>query len=409
MLKHMAVLAGGTAIAQALSFAASPILSRLFTESDYGEFGVFTSIMAYLIVSSNLRLENAILLPKEDNEARALARWSLRFSTSIFLLTLTACLIAIFIFNTSWYYLLLAPTTFFNSIIQLLYFYSSRLKSYNKNSTGRIINSIVIALASLFFGYFQFGATGLVLASFLGTGIACSYLLYHFRSIFKTTSYNLTWKELRKNYGDFIFVNTPHAILDLTESAGMIILLGLYFEKEYLGAYFFAYRILKTPLGLIGNAIYQVFFREVSFLVSSSNTVLHFFRKSALRLFLMASPIFIVLFFLGENIFVLVFGNNWELAGRFAAILAPWFLLNFVASTLSFFPVVLKKQKPAFLINIISTALKVLVTLVCGFYFDFQTLVISYSIFFSCLMLFNLFWYQHIIKNYELNTKLTEA
>lgn len=407
MLKHMAVLAGGTAIAQALSFAASPILSRLFTESDYGEFGVFTSIMAYLIVSSNLRLENAILLPKEDNEARALARWSLKFSSSIFLLTLIACLIAIFIFDAGWYYLLLAPTTFFNSVIQLLYFYSSRQKSYSKNSTGRIINSIGIAIASLLFGYLQFGATGLVLASFLGTGLACTYLLYHFRTIFKTTSYNLTWTELRKNYGDFIFVNTPHAILDLTESAGMIILMGLYFDKEYLGAYFFAYRILKTPLGLIGNAIYQVFFREVSVLVSSSKSVLHFFRKSALRLFLIASPIFIVLFLLGEKIFIVIFGTNWELAGRFSAILAPWFLLNFVASTLSFFPVVLKKQKQAFLINIISTALKVIVTLVCGFYFNFETLVMSYSIFFSCLMVFNLFWYQHIIENYELKSLTT--
>jgi O-antigen/teichoic acid export membrane protein len=42
------------------------------------------------------------------------------------------------------------------------------------------------------------------------------------------------------------------------------------------------------------------------------------------------------LFFYGEEAFVLIFGNEWSMAGRFAEILAPMFLMKFIASPLSY-------------------------------------------------------------------------
>ena len=46
--RSVSILAGGTAMAQALAIAASPILTRLYKPSDFGALQVFISLMASL-------------------------------------------------------------------------------------------------------------------------------------------------------------------------------------------------------------------------------------------------------------------------------------------------------------------------------------------------------------------------
>ena len=53
--KSVAKLAGGAAIGQVLTLAASPILSRLYAPEDFGVLGVFTSITSTAIMFATLR------------------------------------------------------------------------------------------------------------------------------------------------------------------------------------------------------------------------------------------------------------------------------------------------------------------------------------------------------------------
>lgn len=403
----MAVLAGGTAIAQALSFAASPILSRLFTESDYGEFGVFTSAMAYCIAIACFRLDNAIVLPKNNNDAKSIVQWIVKISSRLSLLILFGSTIGLIFFKLPWYFVLLGPAVFLTTLIQSFNFYSSRQKSYNINSTGRIIHSLGIAGTSIIYGLLQLDALGLVLATFTGTSVASGYLYYHFRKEIFSAENTLSWNDIKSKYKDFLFINTPHALLDLTESAGQILLMGLFFNKAEIGAYFFAYRILKTPVGLIGNAIFQVLYREFSEHYNLGTDLTPKLRKVMSKLLLISLPIFSVLFLFGQKIFSFIFGEDWINSGLYASILAPWFCLNFISSTISFLPLILNKLKQAFIINIINTLLKVGLTLICGYFFNFLTLMYVFAISHSVIMIFMMFWYYRITTSVNYSTAET--
>ena len=408
MVKHMAVLAGGTAIDQALSFAASPLLSRLFTEADYGKFGVFSAVVSYCVAAACLRLENAIVLPKDDSEARSIAQWCIRLNSYVSLATFVGTGLGILFFSLPYYLIVVAPTVFFMALVNTFNYYSSRQKTYKHNSRARILSSIGMAILSIVLGYVNFGAFGLVLGMFFGQLLAALYLLKEVRVIVYQTTNTFSWKALKAKYKQFIFINTPHALFDLTESAGVVLLMGAFFEPAFVGAYFFAFRILKLPLGLIGSAIYQVFYREVSEKVSHSLPVETFFNKMLFRLLAMSLPIFLILFFFSEGLFTWIFGKDWTAAGRYAGILAPWFWLNFAASSISCMPIVLNKQKQAFVLTIINTIVKVLITLICGFYYSFETLIVSYAISHTFMMLVGLLWYFWITKQYslKLNTHL---
>ncbi|MEM2568006.1 MAG: oligosaccharide flippase family protein [Candidatus Bathyarchaeia archaeon] len=75
--RNVAVLAGGTALGQAISVLASPILTRLYTPDDFGVLAVYSSILGILSVVASWRYELAIPLPDKDEDAVNLVALSL--------------------------------------------------------------------------------------------------------------------------------------------------------------------------------------------------------------------------------------------------------------------------------------------------------------------------------------------
>jgi O-antigen/teichoic acid export membrane protein len=71
-VRHVVTLASGTAIAQLLFVLAMPVLSRLYTPSDYGTLAVYSSTLTVLLVLASLRYEAAIPLPEDEEVAGSL-------------------------------------------------------------------------------------------------------------------------------------------------------------------------------------------------------------------------------------------------------------------------------------------------------------------------------------------------
>lgn len=396
----MAVLTGGTALAQLISFASSPILSRLYTEQEYGSYGIFTSIVSYFVVASCLRLDQAVVLPKDDYEAKSIAQWAVRLIFIASSISLVASVIGVLYFHFSIYFLLIAPTVFFMGLINVYNLYSTREKMFKYNSVAKLITGIILVVTSVFLGYLQYGVWGLVGGLFLGQIVGGTYLHIVLKNYIWQVKNTLSWKDIRSKYKQFLFINTPHALFDLTESAGVVLILGLFYDKEYIGAYFFAIRILKTPLGIIGSAIFQVFFKESADIKNSGESFLSLFLSLRNKILLFSFLPFLILYFFGEEIFIYGFGENWLKSGYYASIFAPWLWLNFAASSLSSVPVLLNKQGQAFVIATINTIVKLLTILIAGLYFTFEIFVILFSINQTIMMIFNNSWYTYLVKKY---------
>src|ERR1700689_4427028 len=69
---HVAVLGGGTALAQGFTLLFAPILTRLYTPDDVGRMGLYLAFAGFAGVAASLRYEVAIVSAVDDREAAIL-------------------------------------------------------------------------------------------------------------------------------------------------------------------------------------------------------------------------------------------------------------------------------------------------------------------------------------------------
>ena len=84
--KNVTTLVSGTTFAQAFSVIIYVVLSRIFTEEDFGVFGLYMNILNITIIFSTAKYELAILLPKNDRDSVNLLGLSGLISTIVSLL-----------------------------------------------------------------------------------------------------------------------------------------------------------------------------------------------------------------------------------------------------------------------------------------------------------------------------------
>lgn len=72
LLQSAGRLAGAAVVGQLLMLAAMPVLTRLYSPSDFGLFAAFSSLMGLVLVVSSLRYEMAIPLMRNPRSAQSM-------------------------------------------------------------------------------------------------------------------------------------------------------------------------------------------------------------------------------------------------------------------------------------------------------------------------------------------------
>ena len=78
--RSVIVVASGTAMAQLITMAFSPVITRLYGPEAFGVLGTFVAFTHILSPLAGLTYPAAIVLPKEDSEAECLVRLSRNIS-----------------------------------------------------------------------------------------------------------------------------------------------------------------------------------------------------------------------------------------------------------------------------------------------------------------------------------------
>ena len=76
-LRHVLTLVTGTAVAQAVSFLMTMVLARVYSPHDMGMLATYTSVAGIVMAVAALRYDMAVMLPRRDTEALAVARLAL--------------------------------------------------------------------------------------------------------------------------------------------------------------------------------------------------------------------------------------------------------------------------------------------------------------------------------------------
>lgn len=361
------VLTSGTLIAQVVSYLATPIITRLFTPYEIGELGVFLRITAFIAAIATARYELTLPLPKNQNHAFQLFRLSLRIAlyalAVTFVLGLGYWVWRDFDIHIFWYVLFIVSTSFFMIFRNIGTNWAIRNKEFKNISVSGVLGSFCTNGLKIVSGFFHFGVLGLIISHVLGSLAA---VLVFFREYFSNNANKslekspAKMKVLAKEYKDFPAVNMPHALIDYGRELLIAFFVIEFFDQDIFGSYDHSFRMLKLPLILVGASIGQIFFNRCSTAFSEKKALYPLLRRTTLILTALSIVPFAIIFFFGEEIFVFVFGAKWAYSGEISEIIAPWLMINFIASPISTVPLVIGKQRLFFWLGLVSTVIQLL-------------------------------------------------
>lgn len=402
--KNVLVLMTGTSIAQAIPIAISPILTRLYSPDEFGLFALYMSIVTLLAVVATGRYEMAVILPRKDTDGANIVILSLLISLFVSILAL----VIIFSFKehlirwigddriAKWLYF--APLSILlTGCYQSFNYWSNRRRHYRRLATSRVIQSGATSFNNLSLGVLGLGSGGLVIGQLAGQGLATFFLGKQIYSEDKRLFAKVTKLKiiaLAKRYRKFPLFDIPSALAVNFNLHFSRILFFTIFASVVSGYYYLVQRVLNLPLAIIGNAIADVFREEAARSFKERKNARKIFMSTFKKLAfvsLLLSPLYFVI----EDLFIIVFGADWAISGSFAKILFPMLLIRFVANPLSYMFYVAEKQG----LNLIYQLILV-VAIALSFYIGHSRdsyYIVVYSIS-GCYSVFYLFY---IYKSYR--------
>lgn len=412
--KNVTVMLSGNGLAMIFPFIMAPFISRIYSPDDFAGFELFVKIAALIAVISALRFEVAILLPKANSEADSLFKLSIKLLLIVTALTVVLVLpfreeIGELLDNRDLADLLwlLPPAVFFMGGGQILSQYIIRLKKFKELASNKVLGAISNHGSKYILGLSSPIGLSLVWGQLLGHAIpTIAYLrLKKIRNILGNLfNQEVKSKLLFKKYRDFPLVNSAHAFFDEGQKALLLFLISAYYGELILGLFAFSWRYLRVPLQVFGNSLSQVLNEKWARDLEKGIIIRSALIRTSLGLLAIAVVPFGLLFFFGEPIFKFVFGNDWSMAGKYAEYMAPWLLLHFVVSPISFLPVLFERQKTNFAIVIVGNLTTLLLVVVMSLNgFSFEDVLIAIVASHSVLLVVTLFWIVYISRKSRAN------
>jgi O-antigen/teichoic acid export membrane protein len=411
----------GTISAQALGFLLMPVITRIYSPENFGIMTVYGAIITTIGVIACGCYEEAIILPKEEKEAMSVFFVSFLICVGVTMICFLIIgifyknLSRIFFNNESFIWLLVLPVGIYFFGLRLILIYwttrKERFKVYSVSQFGQAIgNSGVKLLSGLIYGN---KIAGLITGTICYSLFPCFFLgadttRKDFR-IFKKLpkKEDLLW--VLKKYRNFPYFSSPTALLVNFARDIPIFFLAYLFDNQVVGAFGLANNAIRMPVGFIGNSVRQVFLQKTASLKANNKKVSRLMVKATAGLLSVGIIPFGTIFFFGQEIFEIVFGENWHIAGKYAEILSPWFFTMCINPPSRVIYTVLQKQKIYFFYTFIATISKAGV-FIAGMIFNLNALsTLTYlSLSSAALNIWAIMYAYKLAVNYERNNRKVE-
>lgn len=359
--RNVITLMTGTAFAQALLILSTPILTRIYSPEDFGEYGNFTAFATIITVVICLRYELTIVLPKSSREAKNLAVLSILTATTLslflfFIVFLLGNLSEYWVWGLNDYMYLLPITVFLMGVFQVLNYSFTRVKHFNYLAIAQSGRSIFTIGMQLLLGLFlMLGTHGLILSQLVGQLFAVVLLsvivIKKYRDKSGISLDLSKMKELAVKYKDFPLYSSWNSFINTISHQIPIIIIAYYFSASVAGFYMMGQRLLSLPMGFVSSSISQVFLQKVAFDKTDKKN-----NKNSYKLWKSLMPFSVLInlsvIFLAPWGFSFFLGPDWIMAGEYARWIAFWTVFQFVASPLSSISYAYNKQKLFLLMQI---------------------------------------------------------
>lgn len=392
-VRNVALVATGTAGAQAITMAFSPIITRLYGPESFGILGTFTATLAVVTPIAALTYPIAIVLPKKDDDARSIAKLSFFLALCISLIFATIVLIGeqaiaqLLNLEAIAPYLLLIPVAMFlSSLQQIMQQWLIRKKQFKVSARIAVSQSLILNIAKTGIGFVHPAGAVLIVVTTLGNALYALQLWLGAKRWSSPAEYIHqpakalpSWKKIAHQYRDFPLYRAPQVTINAFSQSLPILMLASFFGPAAAGFYSLSRVTLAMPTALLGKAISDVFYPRIAEAAHANENIFSHIFKATTALMVIGIIPFGLVFLWGPILFELVFGSEWGQAGEYARWLSLWLFFGFTNRPIVSAIPVLNLQGYFLIYEIISVIIRVLA--LSSAFFLYQSDLVAIAIF----------------------------
>lgn len=346
----------GTFIAQVITIIVSPILTRIYSPSDFSNLAFYLSIVSILSVIVTLKYDKAIILPRENLHALALVVLSILISICISLLVIflyVLCgvsLASVFRVEEIGSWLIFVPVTALaRAMYTILNTWFNREKNYVTLSKNRVFTTGLSSILKILLQVpGRLGAIGLVFSEVISQVISLylfglKFIRENFRALKALRRQEILY--VAKKYKFFPLLSMPADFIGILSRELPVILLTAYFNSDVVGYYMLTLRTIEAPLTLLSTSILEVFKQKANEEYHNFGNCKGIFLSTMKKLIVFSFVPFLFVFIFAPTFFSFIFGAQWSEAGEYARILTIMYFFKFIASPLSYVFYIVDKLK----------------------------------------------------------------
>lgn len=341
-VRNVMVVATGTAMAQIIYMALSPIITRLYGPEAYGLMGAFMAVVTIMGPVTALTYPIAIVLPKKDEEAHGLIQLSFFISIlsagclTLLLLLLQDQIVYLFKLEDISSFLFLLPfVALFSGILQIAENWLIRTKQFKVSANVAVLQAIILQGSMVLIGLLYPSASVLIILTAFGIGLkAIMMIILSKESLYLNLKIEkqgrIFVRKLAFKHKDFPIYRAPEVFLNAISQGLPILLLASFFSPASAGFYAICNTALSVPSQLIGKSVGDVLYPRLSEAAYKGEKVTDLIKNATFYLSIIGIFPFIFIIAFGPQLFSFVFGAEWATAGEYARWIALWSFFGFI-------------------------------------------------------------------------------
>jgi O-antigen/teichoic acid export membrane protein len=297
---------------------------------------MFTACVGLLAVLASWAWPAAVVVPRDEADALALARLALLTGGAMSLLL--GLLMAVFgplvlpllgmkvlLPYMAW----IAPAVLVMVAARVLSYWLIRREAFALSARWSVGMTLIVNLVKVGVGAVMPSATVLV-ATHTGGTAAGAWLTW--RAWRRAGPYAAVVParlgDVARRFSDFPLWRAPQDLINALSQSLPLLVLGAWAGASSAGHYAIALAVLGVPAVLLGHSVMAVLTPRVNTVLGEQGDVRTLIVKATRSLALIGCAPFALVMLLGPSLFAWVFGEAWRVAGEYARWLSPWLYLQ---------------------------------------------------------------------------------
>lgn len=385
-------------IAQVILIITTPIITRLYSPTEFGEFTIFSNIAMILIPIINARYDLLIVNTKNDRSANILSQISFLISLLILLILIPIFAISAWLYpNFILDFIFIIIMLFLVSLTNIFTNYLNKERKYKVLSLINVFRAGSMALLQIIFGLLALGSLGLIIGFSLSyiAGITLGYKT--FKKHFNIVRDKEETKALFLENKNQLVYSTPSILLNSLSFSVVVFFIGILYTNTEVGIYGMAIRVQGIPVTIISLGLSKIFMQQANDYYIEYGNFRNLLLKFSSILVIVSIILYVPLYLFSEELVNILLGHSWVDAITVIKIVIPLFVIRLIVSTVSLSVIVLQKQQLELILQALfligTTATFVISKMLNLTFLNFVSintvvLIVSYMIFFIALYYF---------------------